>query len=96
MNYALCGLKVASDLPLPDLLPWTGDDRAPDIEVQLGGVPERVAEPVLHDGPLLQVGAEGSCRFVIAGVAAYLVENGRRVTVQPFMDANAPDVRVFL
>jgi len=95
MSYALCGLRVASDLRLPDLLPWTDDERAPDVEIRLGDVPERLEEPV-HAGPLLQVGADGSCRFAVAGVATYLVEAGRRITVQPLMAADAPDVRVFL
>lgn len=95
MSRALCGLKVDSDLPLPDLLPWTGDGRAPDVEVRLGAVPDRLEDPV-HAGPVLQVGRDGTCRYDIAGVAAYLVEAGRRVTVQPRMAADAPDVRLFL
>lgn len=95
MSHALCGLRVASDLPLPDLLAWTGDDRPPDIEIRLGDVPERL-EDTVHAGPLLQVDAGGACRYAIAGVAAYLVEEGRRITVRPWMDAGAPDVRVFL
>lgn len=95
MSYALCGLVVASDLPLPDLLPWTGDDRAPDVEIRLGDVPARLASPV-YEGPVLQVAADGTCRYAIADVAAYLVEDGRRVTVRPWMAPEAPDIRVFL
>ena len=95
MSYALCGLKVESDLALPDLLPWTGDERAADIEIRLGDVPDRL-EHAVHGGPLLQVAADGACRYAIANVAAYLVEDGRRVTVRPRMDPDAADVRVFL
>lgn len=95
MSYALCGLKVASDLPLPDLAPWSGDDRPADIEIRLGDVPDRLENPIF-EGPLLHVGGGGVCRYVIAGVAAYLVEDGRRITVQPFMAPDAPDIRVFL
>ncbi|HYD63942.1 serine kinase [Azospirillum sp.] len=93
--HTLCGLKVVSDLPMPDLLPWTGDDRAPDVAIRLGEVPDRLDAPVI-DGPLLQVGADGTCRFAVSGVAAYLVEGGHTVTVRTEMDAAAPDVRVFL
>lgn len=95
MSYALCGLKVASDLPLPDLLPWTGDGRGPDIEIRLGEVPECLTRPV-YERPSLQVGDNGSCRFAVADVAVYLVEAGRRVIVQPCPHAEAADVRVFL
>ncbi|WP_269747040.1 sulfotransferase domain-containing protein [Elstera litoralis] len=95
MTYALCGLRIVSELPLPDLLKWNGDDRVPDVEIRLGTVPDRLERPVF-EGPLLQVGADGDCRYAVAGVAAYYVENGRHVTIQPYMDPTAPDVRVFL
>ncbi|HYD97747.1 MAG TPA: hypothetical protein VEH84_00065 [Alphaproteobacteria bacterium] len=95
MSYALCGLRVESDLPLPELLPWRGDDRPADIEIRLGEVPDRL-EGAVHEGPLLQVAADGTCRYAIAGVAAYRVAGGRHVTVQPWMEPTATDIRVFL
>ncbi len=95
MTYALCGLRVASELPLPELLPWVGEDRPADIEVRLGDVPPRLEDPA-HAGPLLQAARDGTCLYAIAGVASYLVEGGRRVTVRPWADAGAADVRVFL
>ncbi|HYD69828.1 serine kinase [Azospirillum sp.] len=96
--HVLCGLKVAADLPLPDLLPWHGDDRAPDVVIRLGDVPGRPDAPVL-DGTLLQVATDGSCRFAIPGVAAYHVDPaGREVTVDvdPAAGRTAPAVRAFL
>lgn len=93
--HALCGLKVASELPLPDLLPWQGDDRPPDVTIRVGEVPDRLYAPVI-DGPLVQMEAGGTSRFAIPGVAVYLVEGGRTVTVRADMDPSAPDVRVFL
>lgn len=91
----LAGLRVASDLPLPELVPWTGDDRPCDLEIRLGTVPERLEAPVF-EGPVLQVGADGTCRFAIEAVATYLVEGGCRITVQPRLAADVPDIRVFL
>lgn len=94
-NRWLCGWRVASDVPLPDLLPWTGDERKPDVEILLGDVPECLPDAV-HSGPLLQVGADGSCRFAIPRVASYLIEGGRRVTLSPGVDVAAAEIRVFL
>ncbi|MBF0371819.1 MAG: hypothetical protein HQL39_00190 [Alphaproteobacteria bacterium] len=91
----LCGLKVVSDLPLPDLPPWTGDGRPPDVAIRLGAVPERLDAPVI-DGPLLQMGVDGACRFAVPGVAAYLVEGGHTVTVRAEMAPESADLRVFL
>lgn len=93
--HTLCGLKVVSDLPLPALPPWTGDSRTPDVAIRLGEVPDRVDAPVI-DGPLLQVSADGTSRFAVSGVAAYLVQGGHTVTVRAEINPAAPDVQVFL
>ncbi|WP_428249787.1 HPr kinase/phosphorylase [Ferrovibrio sp.] len=95
MTYALCGLRVASELPLPELLPWSGEDRPADIEIIIGDVPGRLEDP-LHEGPLLRTARDGTCLYTIAGTASYLVEGGRRVTLQPHPGASAPTVRLFL
>lgn len=95
-DHTLCGWRVASAVPLPDLLPWTGDDRAPDLTIDLGPVPERLKELTV-DRPLLQVAGDGTCRFGMPGVAAYLIAaDGRRVIIDPTVDPSAPDVRLFL
>lgn len=95
-DYSLCGWRVASALPLPDLLPWTGDGRAAELTIDLGPVPQRLPELVV-DRPLLQVSADGTCRFAIPGVAAYLVDpDGERVIIDTALPPDAPDIRVFL
>lgn len=91
----LCGWRVATGIPLPDLLPWTGDDRAADLAIVLGEAP-KVLPDLAHSSPLLQVSASGSCRFSVPGVATYLVEDGKRVTIDTRLDPTAPDIRVFL
>lgn len=95
MTYALCGLKVVSDLSLPELLPWAGDEREADVEIRLGDVPRQLDAPV-HEGPLLQVGGDGSCRYVIPGVAEFYLQGGRRITLRPLMAPDAADIRLFL
>lgn len=95
-DYTLCGWRVASALPLPDLMPWAGDDQAPDLTIDLGRAPERLSDLTV-DRPLLQVSVDGTCRFAIPGVAAYLINpTGTRVTIDPALPLNAPDIRVFL
>lgn len=95
MNYGLCGMCVTSQLELPELAPWLGPDRAPDLEIRIGSVPLRLAGAT-YEGPLLQISSDGSCRLAIPGVASYLARGGRDITVQPEMDENAPDIRLFL
>lgn len=95
-DRSLCGWRVASALPLPDLLPWTGDGRQPDLVIELGPVPERLADLAV-DRPLLQIATDGTCRFQVSDVASYLIDPaGRRVVVDPALPPEAPDIRVFL
>lgn len=92
----LCGLRVRSDIALPELLPWTGDDRPIDLRIRLGDVPERL-EGRVASHPLLQVAEDGHCRFALAAVAAYLVSpDGRQVIIAPVPGAAEAEIRTFL
>lgn len=91
----LCGWRVCSDLALPELLPWTGDDRAPDIHIRLTEIPDRLAEP-MFSGPLVQIAADGTCRFALDRVGAYLLRGGSEVLIQPAADVAESTIRTFL
>lgn len=94
-DRSLCGWRVRSELALPELPVWAGDDRAPEVEIRFGEVPEDFG-PLVHQTPFLRIAASGACRFEVAAVGAYLIEAGRRVTIAPGADPDAPDLRVFL
>ena len=95
-DVALCGWRVASALPLPELLPWTGEDRAPDLTVAVSAVPARLSDTVF-EAPLWQAAADGTCRFAFPGIAAYQIDpEGRHILVDPATDSDARDVRVML
>ncbi len=94
-DLSLCGWRVRSAVLLPELPLWNGDDRAPDITIQLGDVPPHIG-PLSHHSPFLSVAKNGVCRFEIAAVAAYLIEDGRLITIAPRLDLSQPDMRVFL
>lgn len=93
-DYHVFGWRVKSALPLPELLPWRDDARAPDLCVEIGAVPP----PKPHwpsVGPAVQIGPTG-VRVTIPGVAHYWAEAGKRVIVQPILPTNAAEIRVFL
>jgi hypothetical protein len=90
----LCGWRVASAIALPDLPRWIGDPRAPDVRIEIGTVP--TFEHSVMTTPMLQIDGEGRARFGINGVADYLVENGRRITIAPQAPIDSPDIRLFL
>lgn len=96
-DYQLCGWRVRSALALPDLLPWRGPEAAPvDLTIAFGPVP-RLDGDIRVDGPVLQTGMDGTCRFAIPKVAAYRVDpQGTRITLDPSLPEDGPAIRAFL
>lgn len=94
-DYFLCGWRVRSDLRLPELAPWSGDDRAADVVIRLGEVPERL-EDLVEDSPFQQIDRRGNCMLRIEKVAAYLVPGPNEVIVAPRPGAGDAEIRVFL
>ena len=93
-DYQLFGWRVQSALPLPELLPWRGDARAPDLIVEMGAVPPP-GQDLPSFSPAIQIGSTG-VRVAIPAVATYWVEAGQRVVIEPILPEDAPDIRVFL
>lgn len=93
-DHQLFGWRVHSALPLPDLLPWRGDDRAPDITIEVGPAPPPIPS-LAYFSPAVQISPAGVL-VAIPAVATYWVEAGRRVIVQPHMREDAADIRLFL
>lgn len=94
-HYLLFGLRVRSEFALPELLPWSGEDRPPDIEIVRGAVPD--ALPARRQlGRAVQIAHDGRVRFFVPGVASYLIDGDSRVTIDAVLPADAPGIRVFL
>ena len=93
-DYQLFGWRVQSALPLPELLPWRGDARAPDLIVEMGAVP-LPGQDLPSFSPAIQIGSTG-VRVAIPAVATFWVEAGQRVVIEPILLEDAPDIRVFL
>lgn len=85
----LCGMRVRSALALPELDVAPADGAVPDVVVAWGDVPERLAD-ICVDQPLLQMARDGTLRFEMAGVGAFLVSpDARQVTIAAAMPADA-------
>lgn len=92
LTYRAFGLNLRSSLPLPELLPGSADDV--DLEICEGFVPEAL-DDAAESGLRYQV-APGCLLLRVDGIARYLVEDGRRITVRPEPGADANAVRLFL
>lgn len=93
-NYRLFGLRISSDMRLPELFPC-GSHRSSDVEIRRGSVPADGFAVGPKVGPFSHA-AENSLWLHIPDVARYLVRNGREVIYQPADDIDEASVRVFL
>lgn len=96
-DYLLCGWRVHSDVPLPELPAWTGAHDAPaDVAVRVGAVPERLPDSLLPDG-LIDVAADGTALLHIPDLVRILLRGGREITVEVLRDeGEATGWRAFL
>jgi len=94
-DYVLCGWRIRSAVPLPEVMRWTGNDRAPDVVIRLGPAPPLRDASLKGVGPV-QVGRDGVCRLEIKDVAACLVIAGREVVVDARTGLDLPDLRGWL
>ena len=91
----LCGWRVRSELALPELHPWCGDDRPVDVEVTVGPVNEPAGTPMLTL-PHSKLWADGSFLLALENVGRFHVEGGKHVRVEPAANVHEPELRTFL
>ncbi len=88
-------MRVASELPLPELLPWTGaPDSEPDLRVRYGAVPDRL-EGADHIAPMFQIKGD-LYLLAIPGSPRFLVRGGRDVCIQRVAGVEEIDARAIL
>lgn len=92
--YRLFGLRISSDIRLPELLPCRGDE-AGDVEIRCGPVPADGSAVGPQVGPFSHA-AENALWLRVPGVARYLVRDGREVMYQPDAGIDEDSVRVFM
>lgn len=80
-DYGLCGWRLRSQVPFPELEPWRGDDRTPDLRIRLGDVDaltDAVAVNALARvdgrGRLMIEDAGAPCRVVVDETLTATVE----------------------
>jgi hypothetical protein len=94
-EYELCGWHITSTFALPELVPWRGEERAPDVVVQLDESNPAQDYPI-EISSLLKCG--GDCRFclTVPEVAQYHVSGGNEISIVSTPQVDAADVRAML
>ena len=90
-DYALCGWRFRSEIPVEALPAWDGDPtRAPDVELVRGAVPAMPGK-----GPVTVVATGRNMATVVSAEAGrFAVIDGRKVIADVFPGALAGFVEV--
>lgn len=87
-DYFLFGLRVRSEVELPELTPVAGQGE-PDVWVRAGSI------DLADGGPGLRV-HDGAFLLTIEKIARYLVSGGTDILVEPVAGVDPRNVRIFL
>ena len=92
MSYTAYGLRITSELPLPELLPDSG--LSPDVHIRYGSVPTRLPNP-LGEGGYFQATPD-TFLMTVPDVARYLVVKGQEIVIERFPNSPDEGLRLFL
>jgi hypothetical protein len=92
-DYAAFGLRIASQIALPELTPIDDDGGTADLDVVIGAVDPHLAGAHYHE-PAVTISDD---RVLLdLPPARYLVEDGCKITIDPTAGASEREVRVWL
>lgn len=94
-HHILCGWRLRSTLPLPELLPWPGPENAPvDITLDAAAIPpDRVRAA---QGRYVHVGEDGSVLLQHPAAFRILTQGGASILVEIIESAPGDDWRLFV
>lgn len=87
-DYQLFGLRVRSEIPLPELFPAVGEG-LPDVTIRHSSLPATESRPGLHT-------EEDALVLTVPDVGRYRIRSGSEILVDPHADAPDTNIRLFL
>ncbi|AEO49561.1 Hpr(Ser) kinase/phosphatase [Rhodospirillum rubrum F11] len=88
------GYRLRTEVPLPSL-PILAENGAPDLTLRRGWVPDRLPDAVWAS-PFVEIAADGAVLIRIPGILAFLIRDGRHVTLDQDSDAATGVIETFL
>lgn len=93
--YTAFGMRLTSEIPLPELIRSTNRTEHIDVEIVQGDL-----SFIWNEGRAMDrhfcIFEDGRVLFYIPGTAVYSIQEGRKVVVSPMPDADQKKIRVYL
>lgn len=94
MNYLYAGLRLASEIPLPELTPCRFEGITVDVTIRYAEIVDAVPEP--RQLGVAYRAAVDEFLLEVPGVASYRVVQGCSIEIQPVCSADPDAVRLIL
>jgi hypothetical protein len=94
-EYEFCGWRLASTFALPELVPWHGEQRLPDIIVRLHESNPPQDYPIEISFVLRCCGRDRLC-LTVPDIAQYHVSGGREISIFSMPEVDPADIRAIL
>jgi hypothetical protein len=95
-RYRAFGLRIESDMPLPELGDAGGPEDRADLAVVRRGNGETVQELAEGEGGGRLYAAEGIVAFRVPELAAFRIADGNRIEVYPDFGADEDRIRLYV
>jgi hypothetical protein len=92
-SYSGFGIRIQSDLALPELLEQDSD--SPDLTIQLSHIPDAFFPSPPQTVPFAEFTPD-EYRLLLPGVAKYRVQHGRMIEIEPINPEDMASLRLFL
>jgi len=90
----LCGWRISSEIPLPELRVWSTPGAAVDIRIRVGEVPYLPDQA--DQNRRLFISESGDCRLYVEGIATFGIYGGREVVINPYVSSDSIAMRNYV
>jgi hypothetical protein len=95
-QYKACGLNIYSEMCLPQLMKSDfNNSNSIDVTISYGSTPKELIQPIIIQGEDYKL-SQNEYLFHIDGIASYYVAGGNKIIIEPELNSNEEDIKIYL